>query len=409
MTDVGGLTDDELLKATLVVVPGTSLLSLPLSAHEGFLLSRIDGMTNVDMLATLCGLSSADVTRSVRRLMDLDAVHIKGQPRTPKTAAPTAVPPSHAPLPMPITERPRETVDLSDEAQEKIFAAYKKLASTDYYALLNVPVGANDDTIRSAYFDYSKAFHPDRFYGKRLGSYKAMLDTLFRTGKTAYEVLSDSAQRTRYDRSLSRERIQSVSPTADPALEAHRQRILEERRKKMGSPFADKVAKAKEFAREAELMLSRGDVVGAASRYGVASTFDPHNIEYKHKHEALLPQANESRVKKLIEQAEVAAAAGEHQAAARYYREAAEIVPDKALYAAQASDEFMSAGEYPEALVWADQAMKRAPKNMAYRLLKAQVLDKTGERSAAKALTQEILSAQPDNAEAQSFLKKLGK
>ena len=402
-----GWSDDELLKVTLVAVGGSEITSLPLSALEGYLLSRVDGMTNVDMLGTLCGMSQGDVVKSVRRLLDLDAVHIKGKPRTSATPRSSPSKPSTAPPPALLTERPREAIDLSDEAQEKIFVAYRKLASTDHYALLGVPTHASDDAIRAAYFDYSKTFHPDRYYGKRLGSYKAMLDGLFRAGKAAYETLSDSTQRARYDRSLPKERQRGA--TSDPALEAHRQKILDERRKKMAMPFADKVSKAKEFADEAEGMLKRGDVVGAASRFGVASTLDPHNSEYKTKHDALLPQANEARVKKLATLAEVQTSAGEHGQAARNYREAAEIMPEKALYAAQAADEFMSANELEDALKWAEVAVQRAPRNPAYQLLKAQVLDKKGERAAAKELVQQVATQYPDNREAQAFLKKVGK
>lgn len=403
------LSDEELLKATLVAVAGPGLTQLPLNAVEGFLLSRVDGLTNVDMLGTLCGMPPEQVLKAVRRLLALDAVHIKGRPRV-QSSAPRAAPttPSQAPPPALVTERPREAVDLSDESQERIFAAYKKLAQSDYYTLLQIAVGATDDQIRAGYFEFSKAFHPDRYYGKRLGSYKAMLDTLFRMGKTAYETLSDQTQRARYDRSLPKERLQPASAGADPALEAHRQRILDERRKKLGQPFADKVGKAKEFAAEAEEMLRRGDIVGAAARYGVASTFDPHNPDYKRKHEGLLPQANEIRVKKVLAQAEIQANTGDHLLAARSYREAAEIVTDKALYAARAADEFMQAGELGEALVWSEHAMARAPKNPAYQLLKAQVLEKSGERAAAKTLAATVASQFPDNVEAQSFLKKLG-
>jgi curved DNA-binding protein len=63
----------------------------------------------------------------------------------------------------------------------------------DYYQILGVPRGANEDDIRKAYRKLAKQFHPDRNRGNREAEEK------FKGINEAYEVLSDAQKRARYD------------------------------------------------------------------------------------------------------------------------------------------------------------------------------------------------------------------
>ncbi|MBW1762829.1 MAG: DnaJ domain-containing protein, partial [Deltaproteobacteria bacterium] len=56
--------------------------------------------------------------------------------------------------------------------------------------------------IRSAYFALSKAFHPDAYYGKRLGSFKPKMEVVFRKVTDAYEAVGRPKKREAYDRYL---------------------------------------------------------------------------------------------------------------------------------------------------------------------------------------------------------------
>jgi tetratricopeptide (TPR) repeat protein len=70
------------------------------------------------------------------------------------------------------------------------------------YALLGVRDNADRKTIRDAYFRLSKQFHPDAFYGRKLGPYRDRIEAIFRALTSAYDVLSNKNQRAEYDRSL---------------------------------------------------------------------------------------------------------------------------------------------------------------------------------------------------------------
>jgi tetratricopeptide (TPR) repeat protein len=70
------------------------------------------------------------------------------------------------------------------------------------YARLGVDPGATSETIRNAYLEAAKRFHPDHSASPGLASVQAELQTLFALLKEAYETISTPEGRTRYDASL---------------------------------------------------------------------------------------------------------------------------------------------------------------------------------------------------------------
>src|SRR5258705_5186989 len=63
----------------------------------------------------------------------------------------------------------------------------------DYYEVLGVPKGANDDDIKKAYRKIAFEHHPDRNPGSKES------ETRFKEATEAYEVLREPDQRARYD------------------------------------------------------------------------------------------------------------------------------------------------------------------------------------------------------------------
>jgi tetratricopeptide (TPR) repeat protein len=124
-----------------------------------------------------------------------------------------------------------EDVDIDDEARRKILTIHRDLTHLDHYALLAVDRAADRKAIKRAYFDAAALFHPDRYFRKRLGSFKPRLETIFSRITVAHETLSDPDRRAEYDVYLrARERTQSIeNALSDAFVEAERVRTAVER------------------------------------------------------------------------------------------------------------------------------------------------------------------------------------
>jgi len=101
---------------------------------------------------------------------------------------------------------PAEVIDLTLEQQRDLSALHGRLPTADHYQLLGVEPQTETKAIRAAYYDFVRLFHPDRFFGKNLGSYKPKLTQVFARLTEAYETLNRSQTRAEYDRYLSARR-----------------------------------------------------------------------------------------------------------------------------------------------------------------------------------------------------------
>ena len=73
----------------------------------------------------------------------------------------------------------------------------------DHYAALGVPSDADAKSIRRAYHALAAQFHPDRFFGRSLGSYRKTIEGIFMRLTAAYDALSQRDRRDAYDATLS--------------------------------------------------------------------------------------------------------------------------------------------------------------------------------------------------------------
>jgi tetratricopeptide (TPR) repeat protein len=84
-----------------------------------------------------------------------------------------------------------EPCDLDDAERRRILALARLADGRDPYALLGVPPGTGPKQLKRAYFRLSKAIHPDRFYGRQLGSFANRLPRVFETVSRTYERLTN--------------------------------------------------------------------------------------------------------------------------------------------------------------------------------------------------------------------------
>jgi hypothetical protein len=83
-----------------------------------------------------------------------------------------------------------ETAELALPDRLRILAMMRLVDGRDPWALLGVERGSNEKTLKRAYFKLSKEIHPDRFFGKQLGSFAGKLAVVFEAVSRAYAKLT---------------------------------------------------------------------------------------------------------------------------------------------------------------------------------------------------------------------------
>lgn len=94
-----------------------------------------------------------------------------------------------------------EPEPLSKPEMDDVDAMYERVGRT-HYEVLGVALDANRPTVRSAYFNLAKRFHPDVFWDRDLGLYRPRIEEIFRAITVAFETLCDDHRRGEYDRVL---------------------------------------------------------------------------------------------------------------------------------------------------------------------------------------------------------------
>ena len=99
-----------------------------------------------------------------------------------------------------------EDIQLEDHERRKILALARLSDGRNPWALLGVPEGSEPKLLKRAYFKLSKEIHPDRFYGKRIGSFGPRLAIVFEAVSRAY------ARLTNPDKARASGAFQAVTP-----------------------------------------------------------------------------------------------------------------------------------------------------------------------------------------------------
>lgn len=215
----------------LRVSPGFDPLKAAVGPEEYFVLSRIDGSQTVRELLLTTGLPVDRSVQIISRLRAIGALllpHEKApvpppaaptqpirtsgsgaMPAISRTMTPTRRPPpvdtpplevkpSHdLALPEPTSDELAalaESNALADGERRRILAMARLARGSDLYALLGVPQGATARMLKLAYFQLSKEIHPDRYYGKKLGTFAERMSFVFDAASRAYSTLTGTSK-----------------------------------------------------------------------------------------------------------------------------------------------------------------------------------------------------------------------
>lgn len=382
--------------------PTANIRALQLTAREGYLLSRIDGHTPPGLLSELLGTSRAEVEAMLERLENLGAILWRAEqlgqarPAPAEGTGPAGMGPG-------LEAALAEDCDLNRAERLRILAALRDIRERTHWHVLGLRGDPSPADIKRAYFALSKQFHPDRFYGRKLGTFRGRLHEVFEGIKTAYQVLSDPARGAAYrqahppppsdvpplnptpKRFRPKEEPSGPLPSAETRrrLEARRQEILEERRRQRARPAEERAQRARQLFEEGLHKLEKEDVVGAASCFRLALTFAPQNEEYKARLEEVEQRAIRVQVQELEERAGVEIATGQTASAAHLYAEASNLLPASSSLALKAAELFGAVANLEQANRMIRRALKASPRRKEVRLLAAELAEKAGQLEAA--------------------------
>jgi hypothetical protein len=203
------------------LLDGIDLRSLPLTPEDAFVLSRVDGMASEEDIAMATGLELDVVKTALEKLAALGALRygtelsrVSPRPIAQKRTSSGAfhIGPivetrsgSNTAQPRTALYDPREleeAVDVTPELKRRILDTYYRLDLLSHYELLGVETQADKKAVKAAYFELVNYFHPDRYFGKNLGTFKPKLERLFTRVTEAHDTLTRAAAREEYDRYL---------------------------------------------------------------------------------------------------------------------------------------------------------------------------------------------------------------
>ncbi|MBI5498540.1 MAG: J domain-containing protein [Deltaproteobacteria bacterium] len=349
---------------------GVDITQLPLGAQEGFILSRVDGRTVVKDLVASTGLPQDVVLDALKFLLKLGVVHKDYNPTEDAEADAADGPPEV--LPQELADEP---CDLAADARLRILQVEYETTRGTHYGVLGLKRAASQAEIKQAYRETSREFHPDAFFRKNLGSFKARLEKIFKHVKKAYDVLSDETARREYDKALppppaprpKTPKAPAVPPPPDWRLDPKRVKEAEERRLKR-NPMVQRVERAQRHLAKARELLAAKQLAQAANEIGLASAQDPWNEDVRQLQDQINQQVRDDKFAKAVARIELATAAGagfnpeqEEKELAEAVRSAMEMEGASAAIYVKLGRALIKGGHPKLAKGPADRALKLAP------------------------------------------------
>lgn len=378
-----------------MLLPGVKLESLPLTPTEGFVASRVNGITPVREIVHTTGLPEATVLLALAKLELLGAIGWqKVESATPRSrSAPVAageVKPSGPDLGIVL---------------ERIVLMYRSLPRRDYYQILGVARTADSDDIKAAYAALSREIHPDRFYKMELGEKRDMLDTVFARVSEAYETLRDSSKRAAYDRTL--------VPASGPAAPGGAPGVTGGAGAKPAMTKGPGIAAdASRIVALAEQELRNGNYAGAITNFKIAVAMAPGDREIARRAAFIEGmQSMMSAVEKLNADPAGAMVLNEKVITpllAKIHNEKDLLPVDERLLGSIISFILNFDREFSLARELAEKLIRRAPRAQFHVML-GRVLEREGRPHDALKSYEKALQLDVDHAEARNAVKNLKK
>lgn len=385
----------------LAQVPNADPVRLRLTPEEGQIFAQVGRYARIDELISRSGMEEA---RIIAVLLSLRAKGAIVPARVNKPSAPNVVDAAMA-----------EEVDLPPERKRELLDLERMLDTANHYDLLGLRPGATVEEARAAYYAASKRYHPDRFYGKNLGSFKYRVDRIFKRLTDAYNTLSDPEKRAQYLKAhpeLSVSAPAQPLPSQGPQREApppeDPARAAERRARMARHPYLVKNTRLSELVARAKGHIQKNEPGMALTDLHLALQLEPNNREVALLQAEARRKNDVNRAQQEYEKGEEAERMGDVGGASSRYRSAAtiDVANAKAAYRAALLLR-QTGGDSRDIRLFAQRAVDLEPKNADAKVLLAQVLADADLKKLAKKQLEEALLLRPEHAEAKKQLKKM--
>jgi tetratricopeptide (TPR) repeat protein len=366
--------------AMVEIAQGLDFSRLALSSQEAFVLSRVgSGIKAGDLMAST-SLPEDQADAVLRSLAGKGCLVERQHPAM------------------------KEKVDLTDDRKREVLALEARLELPNPFQLLGLPDGAKPDACKAAYYDLSMRFHPDRYYGKNLGSFRPRIEKIFKRLTDAQLQLTDPDRRAALEKDHPDWFANAKAPEEKIVRDSVR---AEDRARRIARhPYLAKGARLHEHLAKARRALESDSPGQALNELQLLLGLDPTHAEAKTLMVKVTAALQANRAKAALAEGVRLANVHDHDRALKQFLLAVEQGPSvevciKGLASAMRISDFKSAK------VLATKWVELAPKDGKARLALADALHGAGLHKNAKREAEEALRLDPDNKDAKALLAKL--
>jgi curved DNA-binding protein CbpA len=298
-----------------------------------------------------------------------------------------------------------EDVDLDVERRREILYLAATMDGWTHWQALGVPWNASVDSARDAYREKVKVFHPDRYPGRRLGSFRPRLERIFRRLTEARDALSEEVARAAYARKTAPP--EEIARTAARRIEDDVR--AQERKARMArtNPMVSRVSRVRELMDRGRTAMREERFADAARDFLTASAMDPALAEARSLAEEARRKASSGKARELWEKARTAELQNDLDRAQIHAEAAADAEPGEPRYAIYVARLALQRGALETARGRAEGAVRAAPSLAAAHEVLGEVLAAQGEGGAAKKALERALELDDGLQGARERLRKL--
>ena len=252
---------------------------ISLTPEEAFILSRVNGQMKISDISKMVSFPIQDVLKMFERFESQGIVGW-ATPSLPQKSVITSTPETKSNVSHSKNSIDRlldqedsdwDLLGIPREFRKKIREYSKEMEKKNYFEILGLTQNASVVEIKSSYLKLAKEFHPDRFFGKKIGEYSTILPLLFEKITESYEAI--------HSEDLKREYIKKLNCNLNQPIQATRSN-------KPVFKFEKKVEfKIAQDGSQYEMGMKeegKGNLKAALNFYQMAMSLKPEEKTYEH-------------------------------------------------------------------------------------------------------------------------------